>query len=218
MRQAGDVDARVWVRIEEVEQSLSLIEQILEGLPAGALRISPPADGDHRAPARAWRWSKASAATSWPGSASPPTAGSRAAICATRRGSSGRCWRPPSRATSSPTSRSATNPSTAPIPVTTSRTDHAQTAVESLIQLPLTEPAPSADEADLAGLTAKFGRGRPPAPRTQSRRSVRWTRARATAANWRSTRSTMPSTTSSVSGCVLSPRRATPTSCWSPAR
>ncbi|HWA48596.1 MAG TPA: NADH-quinone oxidoreductase subunit C [Dongiaceae bacterium] len=36
-RTAGDVDARVWVRIEEVKQSLSLIEQIVERLPAGAI-------------------------------------------------------------------------------------------------------------------------------------------------------------------------------------
>jgi Ni,Fe-hydrogenase III large subunit len=34
---AGDVNARVWIRIREVEQSLSLIEQILERLPAGPL-------------------------------------------------------------------------------------------------------------------------------------------------------------------------------------
>jgi Ni,Fe-hydrogenase III large subunit len=32
---AGDVNARVWVRIREVEQSLRLIEQILDGLPKG---------------------------------------------------------------------------------------------------------------------------------------------------------------------------------------
>jgi Ni,Fe-hydrogenase III large subunit len=32
---AGDVNARVWVRIREVEQSLSLIDQILERLPGG---------------------------------------------------------------------------------------------------------------------------------------------------------------------------------------
>ena len=31
----GDVNARVWIRIEEIEQSLSLIEQMLDGLPAG---------------------------------------------------------------------------------------------------------------------------------------------------------------------------------------
>jgi Ni,Fe-hydrogenase III large subunit len=36
--QAGDVNARVWIRIQEVEQSLALIEQIVAGLPAGAVR------------------------------------------------------------------------------------------------------------------------------------------------------------------------------------
>jgi Ni,Fe-hydrogenase III large subunit/Ni,Fe-hydrogenase III component G len=39
----GDVNARVWIRIREVEQSLGLIEQILEGLPAGDLRVEIPA-------------------------------------------------------------------------------------------------------------------------------------------------------------------------------
>jgi Ni,Fe-hydrogenase III large subunit len=32
----GDVNARVWIRIREVEQSLSLVEQILQRLPGGA--------------------------------------------------------------------------------------------------------------------------------------------------------------------------------------
>jgi Ni,Fe-hydrogenase III large subunit len=32
---AGDVNARVWIRIREVEQSLSLVDQILDRLPAG---------------------------------------------------------------------------------------------------------------------------------------------------------------------------------------
>ena len=36
----GDVDARVWIRIREVEQSMLLIDQILQQLPAG--RISDP--------------------------------------------------------------------------------------------------------------------------------------------------------------------------------
>jgi Ni,Fe-hydrogenase III large subunit len=35
---AGDVNARVWIRIREVEQSLSVIEQILDRLPQGELR------------------------------------------------------------------------------------------------------------------------------------------------------------------------------------
>jgi Ni,Fe-hydrogenase III large subunit/Ni,Fe-hydrogenase III component G len=32
---AGDVDARVWIRVREVEQSLSIVEQILDRLPEG---------------------------------------------------------------------------------------------------------------------------------------------------------------------------------------
>jgi Ni,Fe-hydrogenase III large subunit len=36
--EAGDVNARVWVRIREVEQSLGLMEQILNTLPGGAIR------------------------------------------------------------------------------------------------------------------------------------------------------------------------------------
>jgi Ni,Fe-hydrogenase III large subunit len=35
---AGDVNARVWLRIREVEQSLSLIEQILAAVPDGAIK------------------------------------------------------------------------------------------------------------------------------------------------------------------------------------
>lgn len=42
----GDVNARVWIRIREVEQSLSLVEQILQRLPAGAIRVPvAPAGG-----------------------------------------------------------------------------------------------------------------------------------------------------------------------------
>jgi Ni,Fe-hydrogenase III large subunit len=36
----GDVNARVWIRIREIEQSLSLIEQILDALPKGALKVA----------------------------------------------------------------------------------------------------------------------------------------------------------------------------------
>jgi Ni,Fe-hydrogenase III large subunit len=35
----GDVNARVWIRVREVEQSLSLIDQILDRLPAGPSRL-----------------------------------------------------------------------------------------------------------------------------------------------------------------------------------
>jgi Ni,Fe-hydrogenase III large subunit len=48
-RQEGDVNARVWIRIEEIRESLSLIEQCLDRLPAGDTRIalapSGPAEG-----------------------------------------------------------------------------------------------------------------------------------------------------------------------------
>ena len=36
----GDVNARVWIRIREIEQSIALIEQILAGLPEGPARLS----------------------------------------------------------------------------------------------------------------------------------------------------------------------------------
>src|SRR5258706_10858314 len=36
--QAGDVNARLWIRIREVEQSLALVEQILERLPGGPIQ------------------------------------------------------------------------------------------------------------------------------------------------------------------------------------
>ena len=38
----GDVNARVWIRIHEVEQSLALLEQILDRLPDGPIRCTLP--------------------------------------------------------------------------------------------------------------------------------------------------------------------------------
>ncbi|HXZ93226.1 MAG TPA: NADH-quinone oxidoreductase subunit C [Burkholderiales bacterium] len=40
--QAGDVNARVWIRIREVEESLALLEQILAGLPPGPVYSAIP--------------------------------------------------------------------------------------------------------------------------------------------------------------------------------
>jgi len=40
--QEGDVNARVWIRIREVEQSLALVEKILAGLPGGPVRAEVP--------------------------------------------------------------------------------------------------------------------------------------------------------------------------------
>jgi Ni,Fe-hydrogenase III large subunit len=43
----SDVNARVWIRIREVEQSLALVEQIPERLPDGPIRVEvPPAAGE----------------------------------------------------------------------------------------------------------------------------------------------------------------------------
>jgi Ni,Fe-hydrogenase III large subunit/NADH:ubiquinone oxidoreductase subunit 2 (subunit N) len=46
--EAGDVNARVWVRIREIEQSLGLIDQILRRLPGGAIRADVDPGGDLR--------------------------------------------------------------------------------------------------------------------------------------------------------------------------
>ncbi len=42
IRTEGDVNARVWIRIEEIEQSLRLVEQILDRLPEGPVRAALP--------------------------------------------------------------------------------------------------------------------------------------------------------------------------------
>ena len=43
---AGDVNARVWIRIREVEQSLTLIEQILARLPDGPIAVAVKGNGE----------------------------------------------------------------------------------------------------------------------------------------------------------------------------
>ena len=44
--EAGDVNARVWIRIREVEQSLTLIEQVLGRLPKGDVRTAVKSKGE----------------------------------------------------------------------------------------------------------------------------------------------------------------------------
>ena len=47
LRAEGDVNARVWLRIREVEQSLDILEQIIARLPEGPLRADcPPRAGE----------------------------------------------------------------------------------------------------------------------------------------------------------------------------
>ncbi|MEZ5865656.1 MAG: hypothetical protein R3D25_16870 [Geminicoccaceae bacterium] len=54
--EGGDVDARVWVRIREVEQSLGLVDQLLKGLPDGPVRVDLPlAAGEGMALAESFR-------------------------------------------------------------------------------------------------------------------------------------------------------------------
>ena len=48
VRGEGDVDARVWIRIREVEQSLSLIEQIVDALPDGPVMAVVKGAGEPR--------------------------------------------------------------------------------------------------------------------------------------------------------------------------
>jgi Ni,Fe-hydrogenase III large subunit len=45
VREDGDVNARVWIRILEVEQSLALIDQLLASLPDGPIQIELPRQG-----------------------------------------------------------------------------------------------------------------------------------------------------------------------------
>jgi len=47
-RTDGDVNARIWIRIEEVRQSLSLIEQCLAQLPLGPILAELPASDEAR--------------------------------------------------------------------------------------------------------------------------------------------------------------------------
>jgi Ni,Fe-hydrogenase III large subunit len=47
-RADGDVNARVWVRIDEVTQSLALIERILERLPSGNTQVALPTTHEAR--------------------------------------------------------------------------------------------------------------------------------------------------------------------------
>src|SRR5262249_19882928 len=44
----GDVNARVWIRIREIEQSLGLIEQILSALTDGPISTDVPGVGEMR--------------------------------------------------------------------------------------------------------------------------------------------------------------------------
>ena len=150
----GDVNARVWIRIREVEQSLSADRaNPWRDLPEGAIKATHRRERRLRGTGIA---PKLFAATFWCGSGSTPKAGCRAAICAMRPGSNGRCWKLRSRAISSPTSRSATNHSTAPTRDTTSR--RCAKHCSKVLSRTLTEPAPTPTRTALADLAQNVNR------------------------------------------------------------
>jgi Ni,Fe-hydrogenase III large subunit len=54
--QDGDVNARVWIRLKEIDASLSLLDQLLNGLPDGAFAVPVPAgSGEGMAVVEAFR-------------------------------------------------------------------------------------------------------------------------------------------------------------------
>jgi hypothetical protein len=87
-----------------------------------------------------------------------------------------------------------------------------KTLIENLTQGPLTEPAPTPDEAGLAELAKRVDR----LARAKLGRSLsaRLTPVHAMAASSKSTRSTTRSMTWSVLACALSRRRDMPTCSW----
>ena len=62
------MNARVWIRVREVEQSLSLVEQILQRLPGGPVRVDI---GETDGPREGMALIEGFRATCWFGSASP---------------------------------------------------------------------------------------------------------------------------------------------------
>jgi Ni,Fe-hydrogenase III large subunit len=184
LREAGDVNARVWVRIEEVRESLRLATAILGRLPDGPVRIPlAPRAGCGLGIAEAFRGE---------------------VLVWLRLGEDGRVrrchprdaswlqWPLPEAAiegNTSPTSRSATRASTAPIPVTTSE-EPRECAGSGAARCsrhrsrkrpprPTRRPSPNSPGASTPV----------PAPASAARsRSARWTPVPATAASSRSTR------------------------------
>ena len=203
---AGDVNARVWIRIREVEQSLSLIEQILERLPGGKLNAPIKASGkacEGLGLVEAFRGD---------------------VLVWLRLDGKGR-----DRAL--PSARRVLVPVAAAGGRDRGQHRRRLPALQQIVQLllfgarplamrktlfesfthgPLTEPPPAPDEA-----ASPSWRKASTAPRARGSaarcRSARSTPAPATAASWKSMRSATRSTISNASACASSPRRATPT-------
>ncbi len=56
--QEGDVNARIWIRLKEIDESLALLDQLLDGLPSGpVIATQPHAEaGEGLAIVEAFRW------------------------------------------------------------------------------------------------------------------------------------------------------------------
>ena len=208
---AGDVNARVWVRIREVEQSLALVDQILARLPDGAIAVpvTAPAGASEglglvegfRGDVLAWL----------------RLDGSRVVRCHLRDPSWFQWPLLGSRDREQHRRRlSAVQQifqlfvfGTRPL-----RRRHAQNIVRRFYAQPADRTAAVRGRRG-AGRTGGEGRSRrAPTAGPQSLDPRRSMPAPATAANWKSMRSITPSTTSNVSACALSLRRATPTCSW----
>ena len=167
VRREGDVNARVWVRINEVGESLNMIDAILARLPEGPIRAElPPAAG----PGEGLALIEAFRGDVLRTCASTATAGSPAVTCATLRGSSGRCSKRRSKAISSPTFRCAISRSTARIRDATSRMRN--TLLQGVLRPPLTDVRPPSDDPELLALAASVKLAAERTPRPQSRHSA----------------------------------------------
>ncbi len=209
----GDVNARVWIRIREVEQSLGLVDQILERLPPGdAVRASVAATGTEvegmavvegfRGDVLAWLRLDAE--------------GTRGALSPARpllvpvAGAGGRDRGQHRR-------RLPALQQILQLLLFGARSLEAtlmrKLLLESLLKVPVTEPAPDSDAAASPNSPARSTARRAPRWAAASR-SARSMPAPAMPANWRSTRWATPSTISNGSACDSSLRRAMPTCCW----
>ena len=147
-------DCPLWIRTEEIEQSLGADRANPGAAPAGPCSAEPatPRGGEGVALVEGFRGD----ILAWLALAADGTV-RRAAICAIPPGSSGRCWKRRSKATSSPTSRSATSPSTALLRPRS--LDWKLLCQDRFCKARCTVAAPPAAADDLAALAAATRRG-----------------------------------------------------------
>ena len=182
---AGDVDAQIWVRFDEIKASLGLIEQILDKMPEGSLRIES-------LPASSETFEGAALVEGFRGDIFVWVRIGAAGVvqrCHLRDPSwfiNGRCSKRRSRAISSLIFRSATNRSTVPIRGTTSKGSASMRKFlfQGLHRPPVTEAAPLPDDPMIAELASAPQSSEPPQTWPQSvhprgrRGLMQWLRTR----------------------------------------